>query len=218
MVYEKLNANQKAMRKGYQQIAKALGSKYGVYRPVSDDVPVTDVRNWQFDIYFSPTLNNGYQTPKEFGLPLFKGNFDNTTIEVGDFFYDYERTYYVTSIPIFEPATVVQCFNDVTISSRSWDSDTRSFVETVIVNRLPCNIQPDGKEAYSRDQDDGGASNSDHSHKWVISTYLHPQSNVKLNDRVLDDDGNESSITMIQKTQHGHKIYCTQLKDSESAL
>jgi len=210
------NSNHRTIRNGYKKIAKALGSKYGVYRPVSNDVPVTDVRNWQFDIYFSNTLNVGYQTPKEFGLPVYKGYFDNTDVITGDFLYDENRTFYVADIPVFEPAVTIECFDTCTISSRKWDSATRSFIQEVIVNGAPCNVQPNGTQTLNRDPE--SHSEPDHLHKWRIHTYLHDQSAVSLNDLLVDSKGNKSYITQIVRTQHGHEIECVEIKNDPAPL
>lgn len=210
------NANQRAIRKGYKQIAKQLGSKFGVYREVSNDVPVTDVRNWCFDVYFSYSLNVGFQTPKQFGTPIYNGYFDNTNVEAGDFIYDENRTFFVCDIPPFEPPIVIECFDTCTISSRGWNSGTRSFDDTVVVNTIPCNVQPDGTTSLIRDNE--SHSLPDQLQKWKIHTFLHDSSVVKLNDLLVDSKGNKSQITNIVRTQHGHEIRCTEIKNDATPL
>lgn len=207
---------QRLIRNGYKQIAKSLGSCYGVFRPVSNDVPVTDNRNWQFDVKFSNTLNEGYQTPKEFGLPVYKGYFDNTDVVTGDFLYDANRTFLVCDIPAFEPAVVVECFDTCTITSRGWDSATRTFTGTTIINQVPCNIQSNGTISIQRDSE--SSSGPDHLQKWKIQTYLHDSDPINLNDELTDSQGHKSYITNIVKTQHGHMIECTEIKNDATPL
>lgn len=207
---------QRAIRKGYKQMAKTLGSKFGIYRPVSNDVPVTDVRNWQFDVYFSNALNTSYDASKQLGLPIYNGYFDNTNVITGDFVYDENRTFIVSDIPAFEPAVVIECFDTCTISSRGWDSATRTFAETVIVNSVPCNIQSMGSTPIQRDSE--SSSGSDNLQRWKIQTYLHNQSEISLNDVLVDSQGHKSYITNITRTQHGHTIECTEIKNDATPL
>lgn len=199
-----MNGNQKLIRKGYEKIAKELGSTMGVYRP-SDHVfaPSLDPRNWLFDLPFSAAVNSGYQSTMKYGVPTFQGFFDSTNIQVGDLFSDGERTYYVGDIPLFEPPMVVECFNTISVYSRAWDKTTRTNVDTLIANEIPCNIQGGSDKMIDRSPE--SFSNPDAQNVWDIRTWF-PDGIISINDKIVLDNGKNAQVFDTFRTQHGLTI------------
>lgn len=195
------NNNQKAIRKGYATIAKNLGSVMGVYRPSDHKyAPALDPKNWLFDIPFSAATSSGFQGTMKEGVPAYQGFFDSTDIEPGDIFHNDERTFYVGDIPLFEPPMVIECFNCFSVFVRQWDRDTRTHVDTIIVNEVPCNVQDGSEKAYSRDGE--SFSNDDYQPSWTIRTYL-KDGIINLNDKVVLDNGKKGQVFDLFRSQHG---------------
>lgn len=199
-----MNSNQKAIRKGYNKIAKALGSTMGVYRPSDFTfVGALDPRNWLYDIPFSATINSGYQSTMEYGVPSLQGFFDSTTIKAGDLFSDGIKTFFVGDIPLFEPPMVIECFNTFSVSQRVWDKATRTHIDTIKVNEAPCNVQSGSDKSYKRDP--RAASNPDSQLKWTILTWL-PDGLIAVNDKITLNTGKDTQVVDVFKTQHGLTI------------
>lgn len=204
-----LNNNQKAIRKGYAEIAKALGSTMNVYRP-SEYIfaPTLDPRNWLFEIPFSASKGSGFQTTQMFGVPTQQGFFDSTDIVAGDVFSDGVRTFYVGDIPLFEPPMVIECFNTFTCTKPIWDKATRSHAHTVCANEIPCNIQSSSDKLFDRDGQ--SFSNPDAQQTWTIKTWL-PDGLISTNDVITFDSGIKTQVVDTFRTQHGLSIRVTEI-------
>ena len=197
-----LNSNQKAIQKGYGKIAKALGGKFGVYRPSNlSFAPICDPRNWIMDVDFAESKSSGFQSTVMFGVPSTQGFFDATKgILAGDIFVSDDRTYYVGDIPSFTEPMVIQTFNTMNVYSQTWDEGTEAYLDALTVNTAPCNLQSGGQLEFGSDPSSSKDPNAQSKLSYVIYTWL-KEGDVNIGDKIVLDNGQVTKVANVFNSQ-----------------
>ena len=195
----------KKLQKAYGKIGNKLGFKFKLYRSLDYLTPV-QTKNYLGEVLLSYATDESFKKPIDASYKQYNLFLDTINLRTGDIFINEElnKTFVlVNKDPIVTPQAI-EASHRVTISRPSYTT-TGGFkaVNSEVATNIPAAIYETGSGS------EGSAitevSNKSGVHQWTIWIWL-PVNNIKLNDLVVDNNGNESYVTSIEFSPVGYKI------------
>lgn len=134
---------QRHVNKGYRIAARNLGNLFMHYRPMSNGPVLTNINAIdELMLAFDRDKMFTFASPEEYKSDLYYALLDLTTVNIGDYFYDFDKgTFFAASIEPIKPAMLVRCSHVVNIyrpaSNNGYGGDTGPIP---ILTQWPCSI------------------------------------------------------------------------------
>ena len=196
------------MQKAFQRIGRKLGFKFKVYRSVDFLTPIQP-KNYIGEQYVGFSADTSFQAPVGSSYKQFNLFIDTSDAHLGDIFVCEEQNkkfVLVNKDPIVTPQAI-ETPHTITISRPGYSTPTAttafSTAGTEIAKDIPASIFEIGSAGLPGPVSEVKESSANH--QYAIWVYL-PKNNVKIDDIIVDQDGNKSRIISIEYSSVGYKL------------
>ncbi len=200
------------IQKIYGKVANKVGYSFDVYRSL-DYIDPIQPRNYLKTINFAFSLDDKFVKQQGYSFDLFNLWVDTSFAKQGDIFINEElnkRFTLVGNDPIATPqgilSTSLISIYRPTYSSTGGFKPTRTEIFTLV----PAQVMSTSSGANTGNT--GNLSQIKNVvQEWDIWTWL-PVGTIKPHDAIIDDQGNDMTITSIEPSSLGYKLHCISTK------
>ena len=194
----------KKIQKANAKVGSKLGFEFKLYRSVDYLDPIqlknllgTSKVSWSIDQSFKKPANENYQQVNLF--------VDTTNLQLGDIFVNDEldkKFVLISKDPIVTPQAI-EATNSVTISRTTYSTTGGLHTELLeVAKNVPAAIFEVGGQNMPSPE---ATQNKSSMPKYALWIWL-PVNNIKLDDVLVDEQGNKSRIISIQYSPVGYKL------------
>lgn len=197
----------KKINNSYKKVGKILGYTFKLYRSVDYLTPVQP-KNYLQDVTLAFSIDESFKKQQDYGFHLYNLYCDGATMLPGDIFENTDLNKRFTLVQN-DPITVT-----IAIDSRSWISINRPVYNSTggfspkvesVATEIPATILELSATSSSGNLPGGTSPLKSGHQQWDIWTYL-PNNIIKMNDVIIDNLGNKSTVVSCQITPLGYKI------------
>lgn len=195
----------KKLNNAYKKVGSKLGYDFKLYRSLDYLDPIQD-KNYVKTVRLAATIDENFKKNEEFSFKVYQLFCDGFSILPGDIFVNTELSRRFTLVQN-EPITVpigIDSTSHVTISRPVYNNTNGFGAKTVVIaEKIPCKILETSSQPNSGNMSEKTPYKSG-IQQWDMWFYLGTQ--VKVNDVMVDDQGNRSTIQSVQQTPLGWKV------------
>lgn len=201
----------KILNGAYGKVGNILGFPFKLYRSVDYLDPIQD-KNFVKTVKLAFSIDDSFKQQEEFAFKVYSLWINSSQLQPGDIFVSEELGKTFTLVTN-DPITVsygIDSRSKITISRPTYNT-TGGFgpKQTVIAENIPCKILEKASLASTGNMTKPTPYKSG-IQQWDIWFYLDAE--VKVNDVLLDSDGNTSTIESLQITPLGWKAKAVSTK------
>lgn len=202
---------QKKIDAAHKKVGKALGYKYGLYRPLDSNVDVISDRNFIKTVKATVTLNDNYSSSIKWEVPLWTLYTESGELELGDYLFSEElnRTFFVFQKISHQPVYAIEVNDRVSMQVVGYSDSGTGFAPTAATSfakQLPCYLSY-GTGSVSGDLPGNGVGTIPFRTMTVITAM--PKKAMVLGETMSDGDGFTGDITHYDYSSVGCGVKIT---------